>query len=109
WNKELDTLLVFAALFSAVVTWFTVEQLKALKEDATETTATILKNLLSGDRSPPAPFHPVASDIAINTLWSLSLILSLAAALFGLMCKQWIREHRRKTETRSDTESAALR
>ena len=35
------------------------------------------------------------SVVAINTLWMVSLVLSLAAALFGILAKQWCREYLR--------------
>ncbi|KAF9255076.1 hypothetical protein L218DRAFT_992038 [Marasmius fiardii PR-910] len=108
WSSEVDTLLVFAALFSAVVTGLMVEQLKSLEEDPAETTATILKNLIEGNSLVPPQPKPTTTDVAINTLWSLSLIISLSSALFGLLCKQWIREHRRDVESCSHAESVAL-
>lgn len=44
---------------------------------------------------PPPPFEPENSALTINILWFLSLIFSLAAALFGIMVKQWLREYLR--------------
>lgn len=38
-------------------------------------------------------FSPTASARWINTLFFLSLILSLASALFGILAKQWLREY----------------
>ncbi|EKM58671.1 uncharacterized protein PHACADRAFT_90096, partial [Phanerochaete carnosa HHB-10118-sp] len=39
------------------------------------------------------PFSPSASARWINVLLFTSLVLSLAAALFGILAKQWIREY----------------
>ncbi|KAL0577420.1 hypothetical protein V5O48_004560 [Marasmius crinis-equi] len=89
WKEEIDTLLVFAGLFSAVVTSFTVEFIKP-----------------KGD---PTPRTKPSSDIRISTFWVISLILSLSASLFGLLCKQWFRHHQRHTPTRSATEAFTLR
>lgn len=42
-----------------------------------------------------APFSPSTSARWINSLFFISLIFSLAAALFGIIAKQWIREYLR--------------
>jgi hypothetical protein len=38
-------------------------------------------------------FEPTSSDILINILWFISLMLSLASALFGIFIKQWLRSY----------------
>ena len=40
-------------------------------------------------------FRAPLSVVAINSLWFVSLVLSLAAALFGILAKQWCREYLR--------------
>lgn len=40
-----------------------------------------------------APFTPTTSARWINALFFVSLVLSLAAALFGILAKQWLREY----------------
>lgn len=50
----------------------------------------------SSSSAPPLPSLDFVADSAtrwINTLWFLSLVFSLASALFGIMVKQWIREY----------------
>uniref|UniRef100_A0A0W0GAW0 DUF6535 domain-containing protein n=1 Tax=Moniliophthora roreri TaxID=221103 RepID=A0A0W0GAW0_MONRR len=116
WRDDIDTLLVFAGLFSAVVTAFVIESYQWLDEDPADTTVTLLMQLVSvqvnGSQSAsfePTQFKPDASSIRINVFWFLSLILSLTSALFGLLCKQWVREHQRDTTTRTPGEALALR
>ncbi|ESK83416.1 hypothetical protein Moror_15601 [Moniliophthora roreri MCA 2997] len=116
WRDDIDTLLVFAGLFSAVVTAFAIESYQWLDEDPTDTTVALLAHLISlqvnGSQSisfGPTPFKPDASSIRINVFWFLSLIFSLTSALFGLLCKQWVREHQRDTTTRTPGEALALR
>ncbi|EEB98162.1 hypothetical protein MPER_02379 [Moniliophthora perniciosa FA553] len=116
WRDDIDTLLVFAGLFSAVVTAFVIESYKWLDKDPADTTVTLLTQLISvqvnGSQSvsfEPTQFKPDASSIRINVFWFLSLILSLTSALFGLLCKQWVREHQRDTTTRTPGEALALR
>ena len=38
------------------------------------------------------PFSPTHFAVQVNTLWSLSLAVSLITASFGILIKQWIRE-----------------
>ncbi|ESK87589.1 hypothetical protein Moror_1968 [Moniliophthora roreri MCA 2997] len=104
WRDDIDTLLVFAGLFSAVVTAFVIESYQWLEEDPADTTVALLTQLVSvqvnGSQATsfePTPFKPDASSVRINVFWFLSLILSLTSALFGLLCKQWVREHQRDT------------
>ncbi|ESK83569.1 hypothetical protein Moror_12082 [Moniliophthora roreri MCA 2997] len=116
WRDDIDTLLVFAGLFSAVVTAFVIESYQWLDEDPADTTVTLLTQLLlvqvNGSQPvsfEPAQFKPDALSIRINVFWFLSLIFSLTSALFGLLCKQWVREHERDTTTRTAAEALALR
>ncbi|ESK89459.1 hypothetical protein Moror_16118 [Moniliophthora roreri MCA 2997] len=90
WRDDIDTLLVFAGLFSAVVTAFAIESYQWLDEDPADTTVALLTHLISvqvnGSQSisfKPAQFKPDASSIRINVFWFLSLIFSLTSALFG--------------------------
>ncbi|ESK89467.1 hypothetical protein Moror_16126 [Moniliophthora roreri MCA 2997] len=115
WKEEIDTQLVFAGLFSAVVTAFAVESYQWLSEDPADTTVVLLTQLsmqLSNLTTIPherTPFQPDASSIRINCFWFLSLIFSLTSGLFGLLCKQWLREHERDIPTRTPGEALALR
>uniref|UniRef100_A0A0W0FHW9 DUF6535 domain-containing protein n=1 Tax=Moniliophthora roreri TaxID=221103 RepID=A0A0W0FHW9_MONRR len=116
WRDDIDTLLVFAGLFSAVVTAFAIESYQWLDKDPADTTVILLTQLISlqinGSQTAsfePTQFKPDASSIRINIFWFLSLILSLTSALFGLLCKQWVREHQRDTSTRTPGEALALR
>ncbi|KAF8887566.1 hypothetical protein BD779DRAFT_1390077, partial [Infundibulicybe gibba] len=97
WNNEIDSLLTFAGLFSAVVTAFTVESYKWLQPDPLDTTNRILSNLstyITGGNVTILPsFSPSASSRRINTLWFLSLTFSLTAGLVGILCKQWLRHY----------------
>ncbi|KAK1219617.1 hypothetical protein PQX77_017664 [Marasmius sp. AFHP31] len=113
WKEDIDTLLVFAGLFSAVVTAFTIESYQWLQEAPEDTTVALLKQIsqqMNGTSVPePDMFSVSSSDVAINVLWFLSLIIALVDALFALLCKQWLREHRRHIHTRTPGEALALR
>ncbi|KAF9270863.1 hypothetical protein L218DRAFT_62433 [Marasmius fiardii PR-910] len=115
-KEDLDTLLVYAGLFSAVVTAFTIESFKWLQEDPADSTVVLLAQIaqqLSGQppsvTSPPKPLAPSSSLVRMNTFWTTSLILALVDALFALLCKQWLREHQRPMNTRTPGQALALR
>ncbi|KAF9530524.1 hypothetical protein CPB83DRAFT_165447 [Crepidotus variabilis] len=71
WKDEVHHLLVFAGLFSSVVTTFIVQVYEALE------------------------LTPTPSSIRVNLCWFLSLILSLITVLFGVVSLQWIRGFKR--------------
>ncbi|KAJ7110958.1 hypothetical protein C8R44DRAFT_633751, partial [Mycena epipterygia] len=48
----------------------------------------------------PIPFTPTATLLACNTLWFISLGLSLACALFATLVEQWSRDFIRRTDMR---------
>ncbi|EJD43456.1 hypothetical protein AURDEDRAFT_26187, partial [Auricularia subglabra TFB-10046 SS5] len=89
YREQIDTLLVFAGLFSAVVTAFTIESYQWLHNDAGDVSAQLLAHIaevlvrnLTG-QSVPLPTTSALSDATatrINVYWFLSLILSLSAA-----------------------------
>ena len=100
-----------AGLFSAILTAFVVQTYQLLQPDGTDVTNQLLAVSLTlrlADLSiPPAindtltniltvqPFTPPASARWLNSLFFVSLVLSLAAALFGILAKQWLREYMR--------------
>ncbi|KAI0346472.1 hypothetical protein BDW22DRAFT_1299808, partial [Trametopsis cervina] len=108
-KEDIDTLLVFAGLFSAVLTAFLVESYHNLQEDTSVESLAALRQLvlqtssyqLRGDllnttasASPSAPpFQPSPTDIIVNVLWFASLLFSLTTASFGILVKQWLREY----------------
>ncbi|KAI3604522.1 hypothetical protein WG66_008238 [Moniliophthora roreri] len=119
WKEDLDTLLVFGALFSAIVTAFTIESYQWLSEDPEDTTVTLLTQISKQLRDPtlnvtgpdPDDFHLDASNVLINCFWFLSIILALMSGLLVLLCKQWLREHTQAIHTvaRTAAEELALR
>ncbi|KAF9251443.1 hypothetical protein L218DRAFT_1065393, partial [Marasmius fiardii PR-910] len=60
---------------------------------------------------PYSSLHPYPRP-SLQTLqwcfWFLSLSLALVDALFGLLCKQWLREHKRQSKTRTPGQALAL-
>ncbi|PSR75165.1 hypothetical protein PHLCEN_2v9281 [Hermanssonia centrifuga] len=101
YDEDINALLIIAGLFSAVLTAFIVESFQWLQEDYTQTSSELLALIYAQSTSSsiathpslPSIFEPSVADVWINILWFLSLVLSLAAALFGTIVKQWLREY----------------
>ncbi|CAE6503904.1 unnamed protein product [Rhizoctonia solani] len=107
WNKSLDVILVFAALFSAVSTAFIIESSKKLQQDPSDVTAETLISisqtlliianntqssppvLVMGSEQDRSSFDPTTSAVIVNTLWYMSLSLSLATSLMAMLAKDW--------------------
>lgn len=96
WNESLNTLLIFAALYSAVLTAFIIESMKLLQEDVTETTRDILlvitRQLANTSAEPFKPEPFVAPDYAVrvNYYFFTSISCSLVAALGAVLALQWV-------------------
>ncbi|KAI0778950.1 hypothetical protein BD413DRAFT_434543, partial [Trametes elegans] len=111
WKEEMDTLLVFAGLFSAVLTAFNVQSYQLLQPAPADPSLAVLQRIseqLTGFSVNPtfinstrsalspdevnAPFRAPDSVVWINALWFSSLVCSLASASVALMVKQWLHE-----------------
>ncbi|CAE6474673.1 unnamed protein product [Rhizoctonia solani] len=107
WNKSLDVILVFAALFSAVSTTFLIESSGMLKQDPNDISAAALVVIsqalvalansssldlaaLSGsEQNATSTYVPPHNAVVINTLWYLSLATSLATSFLAMLAKDW--------------------
>ncbi|KAM5534698.1 hypothetical protein V8D89_011562, partial [Ganoderma adspersum] len=107
WIAEMDNLLVFSGLFSAVVTTLVAQTYPLLQPAQPDQTALILQQIslqLSNSTQPAftrnpidnstVPTTPESGAVTLNTLWIASLILSLSAALIAIMVKQWLSKYR---------------
>ncbi|GJE95370.1 hypothetical protein PsYK624_115540 [Phanerochaete sordida] len=105
-KEDIDTLLVFAGLFSAVVTTFVVATYPSLMPDNTDELVFLMRQSLAqsytfadGVLRPitpfPAdpPFEVPLWALRVNGLWFASLIVSLSTASFGMLVKQWLIEY----------------
>ncbi|KAF9522891.1 hypothetical protein CPB83DRAFT_776354, partial [Crepidotus variabilis] len=81
WKDEVQNLLIFAGLFSAVVTAFVVESAKSLQTDPAE---------------------------LINIFWFMSLVLSLTVVLVGIISLQWLREHQKYDTSLSPQQAVGI-
>ncbi|KAF9024763.1 hypothetical protein BDZ89DRAFT_113513 [Hymenopellis radicata] len=108
-RDTVDVLLVFAGLFSAVVTAFLIQAADKLEPDYVQLSSSILFEILVVQRalangsavdldpvisSPDAlQFMPTHSQLWINGLWYTSLSLSLITALVAVLAKQWLHQY----------------
>ncbi|KAG9120222.1 hypothetical protein FRC07_004367 [Ceratobasidium sp. 392] len=103
WNRSLDVTLVFASLFSAIVTAFVLESAKQLEPDKADQTVEILREIartlqagavrpqVTGnyEASADTEFHPTRSAVWVNCFWFLSLSTSMSVSLAAILAKQW--------------------
>ncbi|OBZ67172.1 hypothetical protein A0H81_13028 [Grifola frondosa] len=111
WKEEIDMLLVFAGLFSAVLTAFNVQSYQMLQPDPTDTPVALLAQIsaqlnsfaistafvnsthpISSTSNPGSTFQAAPFAVRVNVMWFASLICSLAAASIAIMVKQWINQ-----------------
>ncbi|KAL1733732.1 hypothetical protein EV714DRAFT_281496 [Schizophyllum commune] len=106
-NGTLDVLLVFAGLFSAVVTTFVAQSSQALSPDYAQITASLMYELVQIQRAatsgtpPDVTMSPLSfgsittetTDLWVNGLWLTSLTFALLTALVSVLAKQWIQHY----------------
>ncbi|PBK62955.1 hypothetical protein ARMSODRAFT_895117, partial [Armillaria solidipes] len=108
-KDSVDVLLVFAGLFSAVVTTFVVQTSQNLQADYAAMSASLLFELVLVQRAiangstvnsiapsplnPSIAFVPATADVWVNGLWFTSLFLSLTTALVAVLMKQWLHHY----------------
>ncbi|KAI0716821.1 hypothetical protein C8Q76DRAFT_418791 [Earliella scabrosa] len=111
WKEEIDTLLVYAGLFSAALTAFNVQSYQLLQPSSTDATLATLREISAQLRSfsvtprfvnathsaqslpgvDPVFTAPLFA-VWLNTLWFSGLVCSLGSASIALIVKQWLRE-----------------
>ncbi|KAF8910511.1 hypothetical protein CPB84DRAFT_1222866 [Gymnopilus junonius] len=123
WKDEVHNLLIFAGLFSSVLTSFVLVSYSSLQPDQNKVIINILAHiaarldnplnntLLSGaEPVVPAMLEDAipSSSTRINIFWFTSLVLSLTAALIGIISLQWLEEHQHYQSTLSSRQKFAL-
>ncbi|KAI0763504.1 hypothetical protein BD413DRAFT_484052, partial [Trametes elegans] len=109
WKDEMDNSLLYATLFSAILTAFNIESYKLFQQSSGGgAEAVLLVGQQSGQHSglhdrfipaiinragsPESPLLSSSAVVLLNSLWFASLILSLASTSAVLLVKQWIYE-----------------
>ncbi|KAL0950788.1 hypothetical protein HGRIS_007554 [Hohenbuehelia grisea] len=104
-SDGLDLLLVFAGLFSAVLTTFVAQTSQSLSTDHSAVATSLLKELVlieratangesvAGIPTSDTTSGPSRGDIWVNGLWLVSLTLSLSTALLAVLVRQWLHQY----------------
>ncbi|KAG8927407.1 hypothetical protein FRC02_008225 [Tulasnella sp. 418] len=108
-GEDLNNLLIFAGLFSAINTAFIIESYRDLKEDTSETTNNLLRTLIlrAGQGSSNEPilqltnFKITPRAIRVNVFFFTSLACSLFAAFGAVIGKQWLSTYKREGHLKS--------
>ncbi|KAI4527772.1 hypothetical protein K525DRAFT_283195 [Schizophyllum commune Loenen D] len=106
-RDHLDVDLVFAGLFSAVVTTFVAQTSAPNPPDDGSTSIALLRELVAIQRAQAsnmpldtvlaaAASAPPGFDLSINRCWFLSLAFSLFSAFGAVVVRQWIQEYERE-------------
>ncbi|KAJ1304267.1 hypothetical protein OPQ81_005427 [Rhizoctonia solani] len=101
WHKSLDVLLIFAALFSSLLSQLLGSISAMLQPDSGGQTVELLAEILRATQNPgntsstASPeeilkFTPSSGARWVNGLWFMSLGLSLTAALAAVLAKEWL-------------------
>ncbi|KAG9023898.1 hypothetical protein FRB95_012326, partial [Tulasnella sp. JGI-2019a] len=115
-NSDLDVLLIFAGLFSAVNTAFivlTLANLSAPPSYRIEALLTLIvmqvgnATLTPNDLNPP--FSPGRAAIRQNCTFFASLCASILAAAGAMLAKQWLQSYQRTGQTGSRQKQSLLR
>jgi hypothetical protein len=64
-------------------------------------------NISSSLPTSPPPFSPPTYAVWVNSLWFLSLVISITCALFATLLQQWARRYLKVTQTRSSLHKRA--
>lgn len=115
WQADADGILIFTGLFSAAVATLVSVSIQDLRPSSQDTTAFYVASIYqllaeangtqvsipSTLRNPASPFSPPAYAIWVNSLWFLSLAISLTCALLATLLQQWVRRYIKITQPRS--------
>ncbi|KZT54087.1 hypothetical protein CALCODRAFT_473930, partial [Calocera cornea HHB12733] len=106
WNEGIDVFLLFTGLFSAILSAFLIASWSTLQPDSGQATvdgiAALSQQLAALSAAvaieallpyQPEDFSPPWSAVVINGLWLTSLFISLLAATFAMLVKEWIRAY----------------
>ncbi|KAI9447618.1 hypothetical protein H4582DRAFT_1867380, partial [Lactarius indigo] len=111
YTKEADTTLVFAGLFTAVITVSLAESYKWLSPDPGDETVKLLtqisQQLVNVSNGIPLesisagssqPFKPSISAVMVNVAWFCSVVLCLGCSVFATLIQQQVRQYLELTQ-----------
>ncbi|KAH9055305.1 hypothetical protein EDB87DRAFT_1567514, partial [Lactarius vividus] len=108
WKADADGILIFTGLFSAAVASLISVSIQDIRPNPQDTSNFYLANIYrsisdpnqSTISTPPPPFSPPSYAVWVNSLWFLSLVISLTCALLATLLQQWARRYLKITQPR---------
>ncbi|KAF8258903.1 hypothetical protein EI94DRAFT_1070312 [Lactarius quietus] len=113
WKADADGILIFTGLFSAAVASLISVSIQDIRPSSQDTSNFYLANIYQAIADPnrpnisvslpalsPPPFSPPNYAVWVNSLWFLSLVISLTCALLATLLQQWARRYLQVTQTR---------
>ncbi|KAI0002891.1 hypothetical protein BJV74DRAFT_758743, partial [Russula compacta] len=111
WQKDADGIIIFTGLFSAVVATFVAVSIQDIRPNSQDTSAFYLREMYqlqansnisrpstSSAVAQPPVFSPPTYAVWVNSLWFLSLVISLTCAMLATSLQQWARRYLRMTQ-----------
>ncbi|KAH9057256.1 hypothetical protein EDB87DRAFT_1833273 [Lactarius vividus] len=112
WKADADGILIFTGLFSAAVASLISMSIQDIRPNPQDTSNFYLANIyqaiadsdpnrpnISLPSSPPT-FSPPNYAVWVNSLWFMSLMISLTCALLATLLQQWARRYLKVTQPR---------
>ncbi|KAI0246129.1 hypothetical protein BJV78DRAFT_195755 [Lactifluus subvellereus] len=114
WKGDADGILIFTGLFSAAVAALVAISIQDLRPSSQDTSTFYLAKIyqLQADANrspvsipstlpdPSTPFSPPNYAVWVNSLWLLSLVISLTCALLATLLQQWARRYIKAAQAR---------
>ncbi|KAH8977169.1 hypothetical protein EDB92DRAFT_2108900 [Lactarius akahatsu] len=110
WKADADGILIFTGLFSAAVASLISVSIQDIRPNPQDTSnfylANIYQTVSNSNQSnipllpSPPPFSPPTYAVWVNSLWFLSLVISLTCALLATLLQQWARRYLKVTQSR---------
>ncbi|KAI0251660.1 hypothetical protein BJV78DRAFT_1125927, partial [Lactifluus subvellereus] len=129
-KDDMDGVLIFAGLFSAILAAFIIDSKQGLQVSPADQTVYYLQQnvavlaqisrqisslapqvAIPSTPPPPYPkFNPLPSAVRVNVFWFMALIFSLSAGLLAILVQQWVCDYMHVFQRYSDPlKSARLR
>ncbi|KAH8980245.1 hypothetical protein EDB86DRAFT_3088031 [Lactarius hatsudake] len=110
WKADADGILIFTGLFSAAVASLISVSIQDIRPNPQGTSNFYLANIYHTVSNPnqsniplpssPPSFSPPTYAVWVNSLWFLSLVISLTCALLATLLQQWARRYLKVTQSR---------
>ncbi|KAH9989383.1 hypothetical protein BJV74DRAFT_838366 [Russula compacta] len=112
WQQDTKGIIIFNGLFSAAVASLVTVSIQDLRPNSQDTSAFYLEKMYQLQANPsasppsnpstvaqPPAFSPPAYAVWVNSLWFLSLVISLSCAMLATSVQQWVRRYLRITQS----------